>query len=305
MPGYNQGEPRPLGRSSLAAPTPKTLPPAQLHGRRPAAEAGPSPSTVEARLARGAVGEALAWNAGLFRADNHRRHPVRRRRPGRLRLLQELRRDPPPGRRSWAAAGRYGQIRLGAPATPTCKATYRAPRRSTARPTAPTKARPRASKARSRSSPGDRIPLIPAHIFKAGAAWAATSRLTFSADMQGLGHVGGVYARGNENNQPRAGRPLLPRPEARPRPTSVFNLGAEYTLDGRYRPLFAQVEQPARQALLHRRPARRHRCSTRHGAGRRPARSPARSIDGERPMRNTTFYGPGAPGACGWASATP
>src|SRR5262249_60223314 len=45
--------------------------------------------------------------------------------------------------------------------------------------------------------PGDRIPLIPSHLFKLFADYRATSRLSVALDLIASS---GMYARGNENN---------------------------------------------------------------------------------------------------------
>ena len=70
---------------------------------------------------------------------------------------------------------------------------------------------------------GDRIPLIPRHIFKAATAWSPNDLLTFNVDMIA---VAGVYARGNENNQDVPDG-VYYIGEGRTRPYAVANLGVE------------------------------------------------------------------------------
>ena len=56
----------------------------------------------------------VSWNAGVFRARQPRRHPVRHVRADRLRLLQELRRDAAAGARARRAAAASDASRVGA-----------------------------------------------------------------------------------------------------------------------------------------------------------------------------------------------
>lgn len=137
-------------------------------------------------------------------------------------------------------------------------------------------------------SPGDRLPSIPRHLFKAAAAWAPARWLSLNLDMTA---ASGMIARGNENNrhQPDGIYYLGP---GRTDGYAVFNLGGEVrpsapvTLFFEVRNLFdaqyataAQLGQTAFDA-----------------AGNfvaRPFASPV--IDGERPLVSSTFYAPGAP----------
>ncbi len=135
---------------------------------------------------------------------------------------------------------------------------------------------------------GDRIPLIPAHVFKAGGAYDLGSKVTLSADMIALS---GVYARGNENNQHR-GDGTYYLGAGKTDGYAVWNFGVEYRpLDGLK--LFAQLnnafdenyETAAQLAATG---------FTDTGAFiARPFAGPI--VDGERPTRNATFYAPGAP----------
>lgn len=135
---------------------------------------------------------------------------------------------------------------------------------------------------------GDRIPLIPRNVFKAGIGWDAANWLSFDVDMIA---VSGMYARGNENNQHR--------------PDGVYYLGAGKTdayavvnFGAEVRPiervaLFVQVnnvfdKQYASAAQLG---------ATGFDANgnfvARPFTAPV--ISGERPLVSSTFYAPGAP----------
>ena len=144
----------PRRRSSWAAPTPKS--PASCRTRWPAIRRSNQvvTRTVGGRHPRHA--RRLSLERRRVPRREPRRHPVRHVGADRLRLLQELRRDPPPGARARRAAASVGRadVRRGLhlPAAP----PSRARRPSTARATAPT-TRPRTasrgSRARSRSSP--------------------------------------------------------------------------------------------------------------------------------------------------------
>jgi outer membrane receptor protein involved in Fe transport len=136
--------------------------------------------------------------------------------------------------------------------------------------------------------PGDRIPLVPRHLFKANIGWQATRALQFNADMTA---VGGVYARGNENNEHDPDG-VYYLGEGKTDAYAVFNLGAAWTPTPGLR-LFAQVnnvfdKQYANSAQLG---------ATGFAAGgafvARPFAGPV--IDGERPLVHSTFYAPGAP----------
>jgi outer membrane receptor protein involved in Fe transport len=136
--------------------------------------------------------------------------------------------------------------------------------------------------------PGDRIPLIPRHLFKAALGWTPAAWLTIMADMSA---VSGSIARGNENNlhEPDGVYYLGP---GRTGAYAVVNLGGELrpvkrlslslelrnVFDRRY----ATAAQLGRTAF--------------DAAGSfvaRPFAGPV--IDGERPLLSSSFYAPGAP----------
>ncbi len=136
--------------------------------------------------------------------------------------------------------------------------------------------------------PGDRIPLIPRHLFKAGVALDAAEWLTVSADMVASA---GVIARGNENGAHRPDGTYYLGPGATAA-YAVVNLGVEL----RPRPqvtLYAQVNN-----LLDKDYATAAQLAATGFDGRgafvaRPFAGPV--IGGERPVLNSTFYAPGAP----------
>jgi outer membrane receptor protein involved in Fe transport len=134
--------------------------------------------------------------------------------------------------------------------------------------------------------PGDRIPLIPRHMFKAYADIPFGSRFSVDVDLQA---VSGSFARGNENNlhEPDGtyylGSGTVPG-------YAIVNLGAGYRLR-RWLQLVAQVTN-----LFD----RKYYTAGQLGpfgftdAGSFIAR-PLPAIGGEFPVRQATFYAPGAP----------
>lgn len=137
---------------------------------------------------------------------------------------------------------------------------------------------------------GDRIPLIPRHVFKAGVDWTPAPPVTLNLDMVA---VSGMIARGNENNEHEPdGLYYLGRGGTRG--YAVFNAGAEWRPVTRLS-LFVQV---------HNLFDRRYNTAAQLGSAgfdasgnfvARPFAGPV--IDGERPLQGSTFYAPGSPRA--------
>lgn len=137
-------------------------------------------------------------------------------------------------------------------------------------------------------APGDRLPLVPRHLFKAQLAWAPREWISLNLDMVA---VSGAYARGNENNQhqPDGIHTLGP---GRSGGYAVFNLGGEIQA-ARWLSLYATV----RNLLGTRYATAAQLGPTGFDAGgrfvARPFAGPV--IDGERPLLSSTFMAPGAP----------
>lgn len=135
---------------------------------------------------------------------------------------------------------------------------------------------------------GDRIPLIPRHLFKAAVGWDPVERVSLNLDMTA---VSGMLARGNENGEHEPDGVYYLGP-GRTKGYAVFNAGVEV------RPftaltLFAQVSN-----LFDKHYATGAQLGVTgfDAAGNfvaRPFAGPV--IDGERPMMSSTFYAPGAP----------
>lgn len=137
-------------------------------------------------------------------------------------------------------------------------------------------------------APGDRIPLIPRHLFKAAAEWSPIPQVSFGFDMTA---ASGVYARGNENNLHQA--------------VGVYFLGAGKTdgyalfnLEVAVRPasavtLFASVRNLFDKNYSTAAQLGPTAFDAKGNFVARPFAAPV--IDGERPLLSSTFHAPGAP----------
>jgi len=136
--------------------------------------------------------------------------------------------------------------------------------------------------------PGDRLPLIPRHVVKASAQWDVLPQLSLTTDVA---YIGGATVRGNENGE-HAPDGVYYLGEGRYGGHLTWNIGAEW------RPLAALTLYAQIDNLLD----RHYVTSGQLGAapflpdGRfqsRPFAGPI--VDGERPLRYSTFLAPGAP----------
>ena len=137
--------------------------------------------------------------------------------------------------------------------------------------------------------PGDRIPLIPRHLLKVFADYAATPALTLNVGMVA---VAGALARGNENNshQPDGKYYLGPGQSAG---YAVVNLGASY----RVTPLW-QLTAQVNNVLDKRYETAAQLGTTGFDAnGNFVARPLGGSGAAGYPLQHATFYAPGAPRA--------
>lgn len=137
-------------------------------------------------------------------------------------------------------------------------------------------------------APGDRIPLIPRHLFKAALGWTPTKWLSLNLDMVA---ASGVYARGNENNLHSADGTYFVG-SGKTDGYAVFNLGGEVrpvsglTLFMTVRNLFDRQYETAAQLGPTAFDANRNYVA-------RPFAGPV--VNGERPLLSSTFFAPGAP----------
>ncbi|WP_375287266.1 TonB-dependent receptor [Sphingomonas sp.] len=135
---------------------------------------------------------------------------------------------------------------------------------------------------------GDRIPLIPAHLFKAGAAVDPVRWLTLTADLVASA---GVIARGNENGEHQADGVYYLGP-GRTDAYAVVNLGAEVR-PAPHLALYVQVDNALDRDYATAAQLGATGFDANGGFVARPFSGPV--IDGERPLVNSTFFAPGAP----------
>jgi outer membrane receptor protein involved in Fe transport len=134
--------------------------------------------------------------------------------------------------------------------------------------------------------PGNRIPLIPRHMTKLYADLQVTGKFVVNLGVVG---TSSSFARGNENNQHQPDGRLFVGAGSSPG-YAVANLGARYDVHPRVQ-LFGQINNLFDQ---------RYYTGGQLGPagftleGNYVAR-PFPAVDGEFPVRNSTFYAPGAP----------
>ena len=134
--------------------------------------------------------------------------------------------------------------------------------------------------------PGDHIPQVPKNILKAYAEYQVTPKISVDVDFNAVGRS---FARGNENNldQPDGafylGKGYSPG-------YGVVNLGAHYQVRKRVQ-LFVQADNLLNH---HYYTAAQLGPSPYDGAGNFIAR-PFPTVDGNFPIRTSTFFAPGAP----------
>ncbi len=135
-------------------------------------------------------------------------------------------------------------------------------------------------------SPGDRIPQTPRNVLKVFADYKPLSKLTIDLNVLA---ISSSFARGNENNQHKPDGTYYLGPGTSPS-YAVVNLGAHYNFNKRLQ-LFAQINNLANNhystaAQLNRTPYDNNGNFTPR---------PFPPVKGDYPLRQTTFYAPGAP----------
>ena len=144
--------------------------------------------------------------------------------------------------------------------------------------------------------PGGRIPQIPQNLLKAYVDYQPIKKLELDLDFIAAGRS---FARGNENNQDQPDGVYYPGPGFSPG-YGVLNVGAHYQLQKRVQ-LFVQIDN-----VLN------HRYYTAAQLGPTPfdnsgnfVARPFPAVDGDYPIRTSTFFAPGAPiGAWGGIRVT-
>jgi outer membrane receptor protein involved in Fe transport len=134
--------------------------------------------------------------------------------------------------------------------------------------------------------PGNHIPLIPRHIFKAFADVQLTTKLALDVDVIASS---GVYARGNENNAHEPDGVYYLGPGTTPA-YDIVNLGAHYDISRRLE-FVGQVNNLFNTHY--------YTASQLQGTGITPQGTyiarPFPAIDGAFPVLRSAFYAPGAP----------
>ena len=257
----------------------------------PNAMAGDPPleQVVTRTLEAGGRGQfrRVSWNAGVFRADNHDDIlfvTSEQTGFGYFRNFGETRRKG----LELGASGRFGRVTVGAGYT-WLDATFESEETVNGESNSTNNAAENGEPGLEGTieiEPGDRIPFIPAHTLKAYADIQVTSR--FSLDVN-LIAVSSSFARGNENNRHEPDGEYYLGPGEAPG-YAIVNLGGTYRLT-RWLQAIAQVNN-----LFD----RRYYTAGQLGplaftdTGAFIAR-PFPVVDGEFPVRHSTFFAPGAP----------
>ena len=134
--------------------------------------------------------------------------------------------------------------------------------------------------------PGQRIPLVPHHMTKAYADWQVTSKFVLNFGVVG---ISGAIARGNENSQHQPDGRLFIGPGSSPG-YAVANLGGRYELHRRVE-LFAQINNLFDRQYY----SGAQLGPTGFTAEGNFIARPFPSVGGVFPVRQATFYAPGAP----------
>jgi outer membrane receptor protein involved in Fe transport len=135
--------------------------------------------------------------------------------------------------------------------------------------------------------PGDTIPQVPQHMMKLYSDYHPLRKLSVSADFN---LISSSYVKGNENNLHQATGPYYLGSGKSPG-YGVVNLGARYSFSSHYE-LFAEINN-----LLDRHYYTTGQLSTSpyDDGGNFIGRPFAPYASGDYPLRNTTYYSPGAP----------
>jgi len=239
--------------------------------------------TIEAGL-RGDLGGGTSWHAGVFRADNHDdilfvaddaagfgyfKNFGKTRRQG-----VEL-----------GAATKFGPLGLSLNYT-YVDATYRSAETVSGAGNSTNDAGPGLEGA-IQISPGDKIPLIPKQMLKAGLDYDISPKWGLDLDLIA---VASSYARGNENNQHEPDGSTYIGPGYSPG-YAVWNLGA------RYKPVKGLTLSVRVDNVLDRQYSTAAQLGNTgfDANGNFLARPLPQNADGDYPQRGATFFAPGAP----------
>jgi outer membrane receptor protein involved in Fe transport len=243
--------------------------------------------TWEAGL-RGRLGQAMQWNAGVFRAENFNDILFVADNTSGFGYFKNFGKTLRQGV-ELGLNGRSGQWIFGTHYT-YLRATYQTPEivlgAGNSTNTAALAGTP-GLEGTIDIKPGDQIPLIPKHLFKIHADYQWSPEWSFGGNVNA---VSGVYARGNENNQHQASAPYYLGP-GKTGGYAVLNLQARFQPSKKWQVL----------AYLNNVFDRRYVSAAQLGPmgfsanGNFQARPFGANVNGDFPLQNTSFLAPGAP----------
>ena len=244
--------------------------------------------TWEAGL-HGALSNGLRWNAGVFRAENNDdilfvAAPANTQ-FGYFKNFGKTRREG----LELGASGKTGALNMGANYT-YLNATYQSAETINAVGNSSNDTAVAGDKGLDgniRITPGNRIPLVPRHLFKAHADYAFGGGLSAGLSMIA---IGSSFARGNDNNL-HAPDGLNYLGSGRSGSYAVFNLSTQYQMDKQLR-FFAQINN-----LLNRHYSNGAQLGPNGftANGNFIARPFPATAGGDFPVQQSAFYAPGAP----------
>jgi outer membrane receptor protein involved in Fe transport len=238
--------------------------------------------TVEAGV-RGALESNLHWSAGWFRGENYNDLLFVASQQTGFGYFTNFGRTRRQGAEA-SAGGRIGKFTLGGNYT-FLDATYQSSQTIDGGSNS-TNDGGAGMDGNIAIQPGDRIPQIPRNLLKAFAEYQPTAQISADLDFDAAGRS---FARGNENNRDRPDGVYYLGPGYSPG-YGVIRLGAHYQVRKRAQ-LFVQIDN-----LLN------HRYYTAAQLGPSPfdnagnfMAQPFPAVNGNYPIRTTTFFAPGAP----------
>ena len=244
--------------------------------------------TWEAGL-HGALSNGLRWNAGVFRAENNDdilfvAAPANTQ-FGYFKNFGKTRREG----LELGASGKTGALNMGANYT-YLNATYQSAETINAVGNSSNDTAVAGDKGLDgniRITPGNRIPLVPRHLFKAHADYAFGGGLSAGLSLIA---IGSSFARGNDNNL-HAPDGVNYLGSGRSGGYAVFNLSTQYQVDKQLR-FFAQINN-----LLNRHYSNGAQLGPNGftANGNYVARPFPATAGGDFPVQQSAFYAPGAP----------
>lgn len=233
---------------------------------------------------RGAMAPAITWNAGVFRADNFDDILFVADNAASYGYFKNFGKT----RRQGIELGlnsKIGKLDVGVNYTH-LDATYQSHETVNGSSNSSNDATSPGLDGNIEAKPGNRIPLIPRHLFKVHADYQVDSAWSVGLGMVA---VSGSYARGNENNQHQADGTFY-LGSGKTEGYAVFNLSSKYRATPQLS-FFAQINN-----LLDRKyaSAAQLRATGFDANGHFVAR-PFAPVGSEYPLVHSTFFAPGAP----------